>query len=212
MVKDENGEILTETEKITDRWKRYCEQMYLDKQPINKDKSEKKNENLEDEPSLPPLKSEIEWAIKSLKDGNSPGCDNIHAETIKASGEEGLDVYYRLCTKIWETGQWPTNWRRAIFIPLPEKGDFQLCSNYRTISLISHASKILLKVVMKRIENKLMEEVSKTQAGFRKNRGTRDHIFNLKMIIQKYREVNTDLHTCFIDYSKALNCVNNEKL
>ena len=144
VIKDENGETLTETEKITDRWKRYCEEMYTDNQAVNKDQS-KKIENLEDEPCLPPLKSEIEWAIKSLKDGKSPGCDNIQAEMIKASGEEGLDVYYRLCTKIWETGQWPTDWRRAIFIPLPKKEDLQLCSNYRTISLISHASKILLK-------------------------------------------------------------------
>ena len=99
VIKDKNGETLTGTEKITDRWKRYCEEMYSDKQPVNKDQS-KKNENLEDEPCLPPLKSEIEWAIKSLKDGKSPGCDNIQAEMIKGSGEEGLDIYYRLCTKI----------------------------------------------------------------------------------------------------------------
>ena len=155
---------------------------------------------------------QIEWAIKSLKDGKSPGCDNIQAEMRKASGEEGLDIYFRLFTKIWETGQWPTDWRRAIFIPLPKKGDVQLCSNYRTISLISHASKILLKVIMKRMENKLEEEVSNTQAGFRKNRGTRNHIFNLKMIIQKYQEGNTDLHTCFFKYSKAFDCVKHEKL
>ena len=98
------------------------------------------------------------------------------------------------------------------FYTIAKRGDLQLCSNYRTISLISHASKILLNVIMKRMENKLEEEVSNTQAGFRKNRGTRDHIFNLKMIIQKYREVNTDLHTCFIDYSKAFDCVKHEKL
>ena len=122
VIKDENGETLTETEKITDRWKRYCEEMYSDNQLANKDQYKKNNENLEDEPCLPPLKSEIEWAIKSLKYGKSPGCDNIQAKMIKASGEEGLDVYYRLCTKIWETGQWPTDWRWAIFIPLPKRG------------------------------------------------------------------------------------------
>ena len=91
-----------------------------------------------------------------------------------------------------------------------QKGGFT--ANYRTISMTSHASKILLKVIMKRMENKLEEEVSNTQAGFRKNRGTRDHIFNLMMIIQKYREVNTDIHTCFIDYSKAFDCVRREIL
>ncbi|GFO14350.1 endonuclease-reverse transcriptase [Plakobranchus ocellatus] len=89
---------------------------------------------------------------------------------IKACGEEGIDVYHKLCKKIWEKGQWPTDWKRAIFIPLPKKGDLQLCSNYRTISLISHASKILLKIIMKRMERKLEEEVSNSQAGFRKNR------------------------------------------
>ena len=87
-----------------------------------------------------------------------------------------------------------------------------MCSNYRTISLISHASKILLNVLLKRMENKLEEEVSNTQAGFRKNRGTRDHIFNLRMIIQKYREINASLHTSFIDYSKAFDCVNHEQM
>ena len=68
--------------------------MYSDNQPVNKGQSKKKNENVEDKPCLPPLKSEIEWAIKFLKDGKSPGCDNIQAEMIKASREEGLDVYY----------------------------------------------------------------------------------------------------------------------
>ena len=87
-----------------------------------------------------------------------------------------------------------------------------MCSNYRTISLISHASKILLNVLLKRTENKLEEEVSYTQAGFRKNRGTKDHIFNLRMIIKKYREINASLHTCFIDYSKAFDCVNHEQM
>ena len=78
--------------------------------------------------------------------------------------------------------------------------------------LISHASKILLNVLLKRMENKPEEEVSNTQAGFRKNRGTRDHMFNLRMIIQKYREINASLHTCFIDYSKAFDCVNHEQM
>ena len=146
--------------------------------------------------------------IQSIK----TGCDNIHAEMIKASGDEGVEVYHKLCTKIRKSEQWPSDWKRAIFITLPKKGDLLMCSNYRTISLISHASKIILNVLLKRMENKLEEEVSNTQAGFRKNRGTRDHIFNLRMIIQKYREINASLHTCFIDYSKAFDCVNHEQM
>ena len=213
MINDENGETLTETEKITDRWKRYCEEMYSDNQPVNKDQSKKNNENLEDEPCLPPLKSESEWAIKSLKDGKSPGCDNIQAKMIKANRGEGLDK--QVMYKDMGNGTVAYRLERCNFYSIAKKlkkGDLQLCSNYRRISLISHASKILPKVIMKRMENKLEEEVSNTQAGFGKNRGTRDHIFNLKMIIQKYWEVNTDLHTCFIDYSKAFDCVKHEKL
>ena len=168
-------------------------------------------ENKED-PYLPPLKSEVEWAIKSFKDAKSPGSDKIQAEMIKASGLEGTKVYHKLCTKIWQTGQWPTDKKRAIFIALPKKGDLHQCSNYRTISLISHASKILLKIIMRRIESKTEEEVNKTQAGFRKNRETRDHIFNLRMMVQKYREMNTNLHTCFIDYSKAFDSVNHGEM
>ena len=87
-----------------------------------------------------------------------------------------------------------------------------MCSNYRTISLISHASKILLNVLLKRMENKLEEKVNNTQAGFRKNRGTWDHIFNLYTIIQKYREINANIHTCFIDSSKVFDCVNHEQM
>ena len=114
------------------------------------------------------MKSEVEWAIKSLKDGKSPGCDKFQAGMIKTSGLEGIEVYHKLCTKIWQTGQWLTDWKRATFIALPKKGDLQQCSNYRAISLINHASKILLKIIMKRIESKSEEEDSNTQAGFRR--------------------------------------------
>ena len=94
-----------------------------------------------------------------------------------------------------------------MFIILPKKGDLQLCSNHRTISLISHPSKIMLKIIMKRLENILETEVNKTKASFRKGRATRDHIFNLRNIIEKFREIDADLHICFTDYSKAFDCV-----
>ena len=211
IIKDEHGKTLTETHEILDRWKRYCEEMFTDKQEKHNHKAENSVSG-SSEDDLEPLESEVKWAIKNLKDGKSPGCDNIQAEMIRTSGEEGVKVYHKLCTKIWKTGQWPMDWQKAIFVPLPKKGDLQLCSNYRTISLISHASKILLKIIQKRLENKMEEEVNKTQAGFRRNRGTRDHIFNLRMIIQKFREVNRSLHICFIDYSKAFDCVKHNML
>ena len=106
----------------------------------------------------------------------------------------------------------PSEWTKAAFVPIPKKGDLQQCTNYRTIALISHASKILLKIIMKRLERKLDEEINQTQAGFRQNRGTRDQIFNLRMLIEKCREANINLHMCFIDYSKAFDCVGHREM
>lgn len=100
-------------------------------------------------------------------------------------------------------------WRRAIFIPIRKKGDLQDCSNYRTISLISHGSKIMLKIILSRMKNKLDQEISKTQAGFWQGRGTRDHILNTRIIIGKYK---TDLNCCFIDYSKAFDRAKHHEL
>ena len=144
--------------------------------------------------------------------GKAYGGPSISAEMIKASGELGISLLHKLIVKIWQTGEWPEDWRRAVLIPIPKKGDLQQCSNYRTISLISHASKVMLKIIMKRIERKLEAEINVVQAGFRKGRGTRDHIFNLRMIIQKCREFNQPLFTCFVDYTKAFDSVEHQQL
>ena len=118
-----------------------------------------------------------------------------------------MKLYHQLCVKIWKSGVWPVDWKRAVFVPLPKEGDLQECSKYRTISLISHASKILLKIIMNRMKLKLEAEVSVAQAGFRAGLGTQDHIMNLNILIQKCRDINNELHICFIDYSKAFDCV-----
>ena len=108
-----------------------------------------------------------------------------------------ISIYHKLCTKIWKEEKWPSEWTKAVFVPIPKKGDLQQCTNYRTIALISHASKILLKIIMKRLQRKLDEEINQTQAGFRQNRGTRDQIFNLRMLIEKCREANINLHVFY---------------
>ena len=209
VIKDAAGQTLTESEDILGRWREYCEDMYK-ADSEGGDEDDIVNIGQEEEPE--PLREEVEAAIKNLKDGKSPGCDNIQAELIKASGEAGVNIYLSLCRKIWKSRKWPIDWKRAIFIPLPKKGDLQSCSNHRTVSLISHASKIMLKILMLRMKQKLEAEVSRTQAGFRYGRGTRDHIFNLQLLIQKCREVNHDLRICFIDYSKAFDCVRHNAL
>ena len=134
------------------------------------------------------LRSEAEHVIRALKKHKSPGCDEICGEMIHAGGEEAVDIYYILIKKIWTTEKWPLDWKKSIYVPLPKKGDLQMCSNYRTIALISHASKILLNIILKRLSKKIAEEISNTQAGYMKNRGTRDHLFNLTNLIQKHND------------------------
>ncbi|GFR71735.1 endonuclease-reverse transcriptase [Elysia marginata] len=205
-IKDKDGKTLTENEEISNRWKEDCSEMYEDNTNEEMKQVESNDEILE------PTRSEVEWAIKQLPKGKSADNDEIHAEMIKASGEQGIDIFHKLCKKIWIEEKWPDEWVKSVFVPIPKKGDLQQCSNYRTIALISHASKILLKIIMKRLEKKIEEEVSQTQAGFRRNRGTRDQIFNLRMIIEKCRESNTELHLGFIDYTKAFDCVSHHKM
>ena len=155
----------------------------------------------------PPLLEEIQEAIKDLKIGKSPGNDQVTAEMIKYGGEKVAIFYHRLCTKIWQENIWPDEWGESIFVPIPKKGDILQCSNNRTISLISHSSKILLKIIAMRMASKLSKEIAEEQAGFRPGKGTRDQIMNLKMILEKNRERGIDICLCFIDYSKAFDMV-----
>ena len=209
VIKDKNGQVLTENNQILGRWREYCSQMYS--APQNSEVSDVENE-IEEELEPEPLLDEIRWALNNINDGKSPGCDDVPIELIKEGKENSILLYHKIVLKIWKTCTWPISWKRSIYIPLPKKGDLKLCSNHRTIALISHASKILLKIIQKRLERKLDDEINIVQAGFRPNRGTRDHIFNIRNILEKCREFNKDLYACFIDYSKAFDCVEHQKM
>ncbi len=207
VIKNKEGKTLTESEDILERWKEYCSELYTDEckcdEPVEQASDKDINAEHNDDSDLTPLRSEVEQAMSYLKRGKSPGCDGIPAELILAGGEAAVSLMHKLCVKIWETAEWPVDWCRAIFVPLPKKGDLQLCENYRTISLICHASKIMLKIILCRMTKKLKEEISASQAGYMKHRGTRDHIYNLQMLIRKCQEMQQDLFICFVDYSKA---------
>ena len=104
------------------------------------------------------------------------------------------------------------DWKRSVFIPIPKKGNAKECSNYRTIALISHASKVMLKILQGRLQQYVNRELPDVQAGFRKGRGTRDQIANIRWIIEKAREFQKNISFCFIDYAKAFDCVDHNKL
>ena len=114
--------------------------------------------------------------------------------------------------QIWKTQQWPQDWKRSVFIPIPKKRSAKECSNYHTIALISHASKVMLKILQARLQQHVKYELPDVQAGFRKSRGTRDQIANICWIIEKAREFQKSIYFCFTDYSKTFDCVAHNKL
>ena len=112
----------------------------------------------------------------------------------------------------WKTQQWPQDWKRLVFIPIPKKGNAKECSNYRTVALISHASKVVLKILQARLQQSMNCELPDVQAGFRKGRITRDQIANIHWIIEKAREFHKNIDFCFIDYAKDFDYVDYNKL
>ena len=121
-------------------------------------------------------------------------------------------MLHSICQQIWKTQQWPQDWKRSVFIPIPKKGNAKECSNDRTIVLISHASKVVLKILQARCQQSVNHELPDVQAGLRKDRGTRGQIANIHWIMEKAREFQKNIYFCFIDYAKAFDCVDQNKL
>ena len=121
-------------------------------------------------------------------------------------------MLHSICQHIWKTQQWSQDWKRSVFIPIPKKGNAKECSNYHTIAPISHASKVILKYLQARFQQYVNRELPGVQTGFRKGRGTRDQIVNICWIIEKGREFQKNIYFCFIDYVKAFDCVDHNKL
>ena len=123
-----------------------------------------------------------------------------------------MKVLHSVCQQIWKTQQWPQDGKKSVFIPIPKKSIAKECSNYHTIALISHASKVMLKILQARLQQYVNHEHPDVQAGFRKGRGTRDQIANIHWIIEKEREFQKSIYFCFIDYATAFDCVDHNKL
>jgi len=121
------------------------------------------------------LESEVKWALESITTNKASGGDGIPVE-LK---DDAVKVLHSICQQIWKTKQWPQDWKRSVFIPIPKKGNAKECSNYHTIALISHASKVMLKVLQASLQQYVNRELPDVQAGFRKGRGTRDPIANI---------------------------------
>ncbi|WP_419623966.1 reverse transcriptase domain-containing protein [Thiolapillus sp.] len=132
-------------------------------------------------------------AVQSLKKGKTAGVDNIPAELVLAGGEDVITALTTICNRIWQTEEWPTPWTQSLVITLPKKGNLQQCQNYRTISLISHPSRVMLKVILNRLKPQAEKIIAEEQAGFRAGRSTTEQIFNLRILCEKYLQHQQDL-------------------
>ena len=117
-----------------------------------------------------------------MKKGKSAGVDNILAELVQAGGEDVISALTTICNKIWQTGEWPSPWTQSLFITRPKKGNLQQCQNYRTISLIIHPSKVMLKIILNRLKPQADKIIAEEQAGFRAGRSTTEQSFNLRIL------------------------------
>jgi len=140
------------------------------------------------------------------------GGDGIPFKLFQILKDDAVKVLHSICQQIWKTQQWPQDWKRSVFIPIPKKGNAEECSNYLKIALTSHTSQVVLKILQARFQQYMNSELPVVQAGFRKGRGTTDQIANIHWIIKKAREFQKIMYFCFIHYAKAFDCVDDNKL
>ena len=129
----------------------------------------------------------VKWALGSITRNRASGGDRIPVELFQILKDDAVKVLHSMYQLIWKTQQWPQDWKRSLFIPIPKKGNAKECSNYRTTALISYASKLMLKILQIRLQQYMNHELPDVQAGFRKGRGTRDQIANIRWIIKNAR-------------------------
>ena len=205
-IKDKNGDMLFEKEKVEARWVEYIKDLYDDP-----NRSEEGNPGRNDD-ILEITTTEVKAAIKKLKVNKATGPDNIPTECLKALDDANILHLTSLCNHIYKSGHIPDELVRSVFIRIPKKANAMECGEYRTISLMSHVMKVILRIILHRNENKIEKEIDASQTGFRPKMGTREGIFNLKIIIDNYLEVHKPVFICFIDYSKAFDRVYHEEI
>ena len=153
------------------------------------------------------LECKVRWALGSITMIIASGGDGIPVELFQILKDDAVKVLHSICQQIWKTQQWPQDWKRSVFVPIPKKDTAKECSNYHTITLISHASKVMIKILQASLQQYLNHELLDVQPGFRKGRGTRDQTGNILWIIEKGRAFQKNIYFWFIDYAKAFDCV-----
>ena len=182
-VKDRNGMDLTEAEDTKKRWQEYTEELY--KRDLH-DPEDHDGVITHLEPDI--LECEVKWALGSITTNKASGGDGIPVELFQILRDDAVKVLHSICQQIWKTQQWPLDWKMSVFISIPKKVSAKECSSYHTIALISHASKVMFKILQARLQQYMNHEFPDVHTGFRKGRRTRDQIGNICWIMKKARE------------------------
>lgn len=210
-IKDDNGTVLMEKSQILQRWTKYCSALY--EEQLDHDTAAETIKELE--AISPPvvtseddiMEEEVRKAIKRLKNNKSPGIDNISGEMLKQGGEVVVQELHKICNMAWAQGRAPEQWKKAILVTLHKTGCALECSNYRTIALISHLSKVLMMILAERLTGQTEEYLADEQAGFRKDRSTVQQILALRLIAEKARRKKKKIYNCFVDFQKAFDSI-----
>ena len=198
-IKDRNGMDLAEAEDIKKRWQEYTEELY------KKHLHDPDNHNgviTHLEPDI--LEYEVKWALGSITMNKASGGDGIPVELFQILKDDAVKVLHSICQQIWKTQQWPQDWKRSVFIPIPRKGNAKECSNYHTIALISHSSKVMLKILQARLQmfKLVLEKAEEPEIKLPTSAGSS----------KKQESSPKNMYFCFIDYAKAFDCVDHNKL
>ena len=200
---DKNGKMLFDSNDAINRWVEHVTELYHDERGDTTYVSNQNGCNI--------MKSEIENVIKEMKCGKASGNGDIATEMIKALDDEGIKKITELCNLVYDTGYLPPDMSSSIFVR-PKKAKATKCSDYRTLSyLMTNILKILLKVILKR-KKKIESVISETQRGFMAGKGTREGIYNLRTIIERYIKCGKSIYLCFIDYETAFDRVKHAKI
>ena len=193
-IKERNGMDLTEAVDIKKRWQESTEELY------KKDLHDPDNHNdviTHLEPDM--LEYKVKWDLGNITTNKASGGDGIPVELFQIQKDDAVKVLHSICQQIWKTQQWPQDLKRSVFIPIPKKGNAKECSNYCTIAIISHASKVMLKLLQARLQQYVNCELPDVQAGIRKCKGTGGQIANICCIVNK-AEIDVFLELfCFFD-------------
>ena len=212
-IKNKRGETIKDKNARLERWAEHFEEVLVREAPVNPiEENEVEEDEIREMDTTEIREAEVREALKKTNSGKTPGIDGIPAELYKADSDVAVRELTRLFDKIWHEEKIPEQWKKGLIVKIPKKGDLKECKNWRGVTLLPVASKVMGRVIIQRIQNGVDNVLRKEQAGFRKNRSTVDQIFILRNIIEQVNEWQATLYAHFVDFEKAFDSVHREGL